>query len=596
MPTTRTKKADTGGAPAEKAKKPLGRKSTPAVKARKAAPAKPASKKRTLAVVHADATPAPRRGGRYLVVVESPAKAKTIKKYLGAGYAVKASVGHVKDLPKSKMGVDVEHDFTPEYHVIHEQGEGARRAQEGGRGRRAGVPGHRPRSRGRGHRLAHRRGARVTPTRSAGAVQRDHQEGHPGGHRAPADARPGTSTTRSRPGASSIGSWATRSRPLLWKKVRRGLSAGRVQSVAVRLIVEREREIKAFVPVEYWTLEAELEGKSPPPFRARLAKLDGKKAEVPDRATADALAGGARKARLPGRHGRASASAAATRPRRSSPASCSRRRANRLHFTAKKTMTLAQRLYEGVELGDEGADGAHHLHAHRLDAPLGRRGDAGARRTSPRRYGKEYAARRARGLQEPRRARRTRTRPSARRRWSGRPSGCRPFLEPDMCAALRADLEPLRRVPDEARGLRPDDGGDLRGARDVPRRGLDPQVRGLPGGLRRWRRPPTRNRTARSRATTRTAGRRGERPAARARRRRPAQARGQELLPEQHFTQPPPRFTEASLVKELEEKGIGRPSTYAVDPLGHPGEEVRREDRGSVPSRPSSGRSPPRSW
>src|SRR5262247_2615863 len=77
--------------------------------------------------------------------------------------------------------------------------------------------------------------------------------------------------------------------PLLWEKVQRGLSAGRVQSVAVRLIVEREREIKAFVPVEYWTLEAELEGKSPPPFRARLAKLDGKKAEVSDKATADAL-------------------------------------------------------------------------------------------------------------------------------------------------------------------------------------------------------------------------------------------------------------------------------------------------------------------
>ena len=167
MPTTRTKKVDTGGAPAEKAKKPLGRKSAPAVKARKAAPAKTAAKKRTLAVVHADATPAPRRGGRYLVVVESPAKAKTIKKYLGTGYAVKASVGHVKDLPKSKMGVDVEHDFTPEYHVIPSKEKVARRAEEGGRGRRAGVPGHRPRSRGRGHRLAPERGA-ASPQRGAG--------------------------------------------------------------------------------------------------------------------------------------------------------------------------------------------------------------------------------------------------------------------------------------------------------------------------------------------------------------------------------------------------------------------------------------------
>src|SRR5262249_53266431 len=118
MPTTRTKKVDSGAAPAEKAKKPLGRKVAPAGKAKKAAPAKTAAKKRTLAVVDAGGTPAPRRGGRYLVVVESPAKAKTIKKYLGTGYAVKASVGHVKDLPKSKMGIDVEHDFKPEYLVI----------------------------------------------------------------------------------------------------------------------------------------------------------------------------------------------------------------------------------------------------------------------------------------------------------------------------------------------------------------------------------------------------------------------------------------------------------------------------------------------
>ncbi|MGZ6134100.1 MAG: toprim domain-containing protein, partial [Myxococcaceae bacterium] len=126
MPTTtKPKKVDSGGAPASKAKKPAARRSAPAAKPRKgsaSAKATPAAKKRTLAVVTADATPGPRRGTRYLVVVESPAKAKTIKKYLGAGFTVKASVGHVMDLPKSKMGVDVEHGFLPEYVVIRGKG------------------------------------------------------------------------------------------------------------------------------------------------------------------------------------------------------------------------------------------------------------------------------------------------------------------------------------------------------------------------------------------------------------------------------------------------------------------------------------------
>ncbi|HZX43111.1 MAG TPA: DNA topoisomerase, partial [Myxococcaceae bacterium] len=351
MPTIRTKKVDAGPAPAEKAKKPLGRKSVPAVKARKAAPAKTRAKERGLAVVHADSTPAARRGGRYLVVVESPAKAKTIKKYLGSGYAVKASVGHVKDLPKSKMGIDVEHDFTPEYHVIPSKEKALGELKKAAAGAEQVFLATDPDREGEAiawhlhEELRHPNAVRVLFNEiTKKAIQE--AIAHP---RSLDQAKYDSQQTR-RILDRLVGYQIS---PLLWKKVRRGLSAGRVQSVAVRLIVEREREIKAFVPVEYWTLDAELEGKAPPPFRARLAKLDGKKAEVPDQATADALLEELRDADY------RVASIERRERRRNAPppfitSKLQQEAANRLYFTAKKTMTLAQRLYEGVELGDEG--------------------------------------------------------------------------------------------------------------------------------------------------------------------------------------------------------------------------------------------------
>ncbi|HZW89795.1 MAG TPA: type I DNA topoisomerase, partial [Myxococcaceae bacterium] len=352
MATTRTKKTDTGETPAAKAKKPLGRKSVPAVKARKAAaPAKAAAKKRTLAVVHAEATPTPRRGGRYLVVVESPAKAKTIKKYLGTGYAVKASVGHVKDLPKSKMGIDVEHDFKPEYHVIPSKEKALGELKKAAAGAERVFLATDPDREGEAiawhlsEELRHPNAVRVLFNE---ITKKAIQEAI--AHPLALDQKMYDSQQTRRILDRLVGYQIS---PLLWKKVRRGLSAGRVQSVAVRLIVEREREIKAFVPVEYWTLEAELEGKSPPPFRARLAKLDGNKAEISDKATADALLEELRKADY-----RVETVERRER-RRNAPApfitsKLQQEAANRLHFTAKKTMTLAQRLYEGVELGDEG--------------------------------------------------------------------------------------------------------------------------------------------------------------------------------------------------------------------------------------------------
>ena len=465
-----------GGGPGREGEEASGgRKATARRRPGRPPPAKTAAAKK------ADAwpwsTPTPTRSvpaaarARYLVVVESPAKAKTIKKYLGTGYTVKASVGHVKDLPKSKMGVDVEHDFTPEYHVIKGKEKVAQRAEEGGRGRRAGVPRHRPRPRGRGHRLAHQRGA-APPERAAGDVQRDHQEGHPGGHRPPARARPGRSTTRSRRGASWTGSWATRSRPLLWKKVRRGLSAGRVQSVAVRLIVEREREIKAFVPVEYWTLE--------PSWRAAVAAAVPRQAVQAGRARRrssrtrrppTALVDGAAEARtspcrkVDRRERRRNAPA----PFITSQAAAGGGQPAALH--RQEDDDAAQRLYEGVALGDEGQTAL--ITYMRTDST--RLSDDAVKQVREfigRQYGEDYLP------DEPmvyksRRAPRTRTRPSAPTSLEYPPERVRPFLERrGHVPALRAHLEPLRGVPDEARGLRPDDRGHHRGPGHVPRRGL----------------------------------------------------------------------------------------------------------------------------
>src|SRR5579885_1101758 len=268
---------------------------------------------------------------KHLVIVESPAKAKTLGKYLGRDYQVKASIGHVVDLPKSKLGVDIEHDFAPEYHVIQGKAKVLNEIKAAAKDKehiylapdpdREGeaIAWHIAQRLGRRRRNVHRvLFNEITKKAVLEALK------HPG----PIDKNLVDAQQARRILDRLVGYQLS---PLLWKKVRRGLSAGRVQSVAVRIICERERAIQAFTPEEYWTVEAELEGREPPPFVARLAEVEGRKLERKQ-----------------------------FRRHPTPPFVTSRLQqeaSRKLGFQPARTMRIAQRLYEGVELGDAGAVG-----------------------------------------------------------------------------------------------------------------------------------------------------------------------------------------------------------------------------------------------
>src|SRR5437763_1130769 len=291
-----------------------------------------------------------------LVIVESPAKANTINKYLGSDYVVKASLGHVKDLPKSKLGVDIENDFEPVYDVIpgkekvikelrtaaktadrifladdpDREGEAiCQHLKEILDGNKAEV-----------YRVLFNE---ITPKAIRAAVE------NPGRiNQHIVDAQQARRILDRLVGYQIS--------PLLWDKVRRGISAGRVQTVALRLIVEREREVTSFVPEEYWSIIAKLEGHEPPQFDARLAKIKGKTAEVTSQAEADRILAAAKNSEF-------LVESVVTKEKRRNPvppfttSKIQQDAARRLRFTVKKTMMLCQRLYEGIELGEEGRIG-----------------------------------------------------------------------------------------------------------------------------------------------------------------------------------------------------------------------------------------------
>ena len=505
-----------------------------------------------------------------LVVVESPAKAKTIKKYLGSGYTVKASVGHIMDLPKSKMGVDIEHGFEPEYEVIKGKQKVVTELKAAAKNADRVLLATDPDREGEAiawhvkQQIARRLPAQrvlfneITKKAIQEAIQKPLEL-----NKDMYDAQQARRVLDRLVGYQIS--------PILWKKVRRGLSAGRVQSVAVRLVVERENEIAAFVPVEYWSIEADLKAALPPQFRAKLIKLDGKKIELGSQEVTTPLVEELKKLPFTVQ------SVEKKERRRNAPApfitsKLQQEAANRLGFSAKKTMTLAQRLYEGVELGDEGQVAL--ITYMRTDSVrLSPEATAAAREYVREKFGADYL---------PAEAVQFKTKKSAQDAHEAirpttvelEPVRVQKHLERDMfrlyeliwnrfiaCQMVPAVFDQTT-TDIEAGGP-----AALHPADNEPRSFLfraTGQTLKFPGYLAVYGAQVPEEPEAGAEKMEGEDEEKGD-----IARQLPPLEEGQrlelvELIPEQHFTQPPPRFTEASLVKELEEKGIGRPSTYAA--------------------------------
>ncbi|MGQ0815914.1 MAG: type I DNA topoisomerase [Gemmatimonadota bacterium] len=493
-----------------------------------------------------------------LVVVESPAKARTISKYLGDTYRVRASVGHIRDLPERELGVDIENGFEPTYVTIRGKGKVIQdlrkeadsvsevllatdpdREGEAIAYHVAEQLGFEQRKRG-GPRF--RRVLFHEITRDA--VQRALAE--PGD----LDMRKVEAQQARRILDRLVGYQAS---PILWKPIRPGLSAGRVQTVALRLIVEREEEIRAFVAEEYWSITAQLEraGKQ---FDAKLHHIDGKafKLENEEQATAvlDAIDG------LPfiitdiKRRERVK-----NPPAPFTTSTLQQEAAKRLGFTAQRTMRIAQQLYEGVDLGSEGAVGL--ITYMRTDSTrVSAAAAAAAQGWIEKQFGKNYLSngprlwggKQQKGAQEAHEA----IRPTEATR---SPADVKRHLEQDQFRLY--ELIWLRFVAGQMAHAVYDTTTvdfDLRG-HDEHRylfRATGSIVK-FDGFTRLYQ-------EAREEGDHRTLDELTPLPALEEK--MEAQLNG--IVPEQHFTQPPPRFTEASLVKELERLGIGRPSTYAA--------------------------------
>ena len=501
-----------------------------------------------------------------LVIVESPAKAKTIEKFLGPGYKVMASYGHVRALPSKQGSVDVAHDFTPKYAVLAESKrhiEAIRKAlKESDRLLLATDP-DREGEAISWHLLAALgldRGKAGVPVQrvvfheiTRGAIL--HAVAHP---RAVAqelvDAQQARSILDYLVGFTLS--------PYLWDKIRYGLSAGRVQSVALRLICEREKEIAAFVEQEYWTLAAQLENLAAQGFTASLVQLDGRKLgkfDIPDTAAAQALQNRFAKADW-----RVAQVTRSEKKRYPAPpfttSTLQQEAARKLGFSAKKTMATAQKLYEGVAIGAAGTVGL--ITYMRTDSVnLSAQALGEAHELIVRLFGSDYALakprffkNKAKNAQEAHEA----IRPTDLART---PLELKQFLSADQfrlyeliwkrtvaCQMKEALLDQTSVDIDATTGgdssravkTAAAAGGVFRATGSVMRfdgfmklyiEGTDDDTEEKEGLL-----PPL-----------------GDGDGLKLR----------ELLPEQHFTQPPPRYTEASLVKTLEEYGIGRPSTYA---------------------------------
>ena len=487
-----------------------------------------------------------------LVVVESPTKAKTLTRYLGKDFVVRASKGHVKDLPKNELGVDVEAGFAPNYVTVRGKGKVLKEisqlsktvqtvflapdpdregeaiafhiADEIGRGKRKSKP------------------TSIKRVLITEITKRGVKEAF--AHPSELNVDRFNSQQARRILDRLVGYQIS---PLLWEKVRRGLSAGRVQSVTVRLVVDREREIEAFQTVEYWHIDALLKGDTPPDFWARLHKLDGKDVTISNAEEAQKHVEALEKAsyqvktvKRKERHKNPPAPFITSRLQQDA--------ARKLRMRPKRTMMVAQRLYEGITLGDQGLTGL--ITYMRSDSTrVSPEALAELNSLVAEKFGKKYLVKKTRVFKNAKKAQDAHEaiRPTSVFRT---PESVASFLNRDQ---LRLYTLIWKRFVASQMAAAVYDATtvDIAAGKYLFR--ATGSVLRFPGFLELYG----------SSESDGDEDKNGKKTA-----KLPVLSDGQqldklELKSQQHFTKPPPRFSEASLVRELEERGIGRPSTYA---------------------------------
>ncbi len=480
-----------------------------------------------------------------LIIVESPAKARTLKRFLGDRFDVRASMGHVRDLPERELAVDVDKDFQPRYEVVDSRAQTIRDL-------RSAVS----RDKGREVILASdpdREGEAIAwhlsevlklrePKRiefheiTSDAVRRALE------HPRDIDMRLVNAQQARRIVDRLVG---YRLSPFLWSKVQKGIGAGRVQSVALRLVVDREGEIRAFVPEESWTVDAVLSklDEADRTFKARLVRQAGAapndKLEIKDEAAAQAavqaLEGAAYKVLSVERRQRSK-----NAPPPYITSTLQQDASSRLRFAPRRTMRLAQDLYEGIDLGPEGSTGLityMRTDSTRISEDADNRVKGWIKKTLGERYlGKPRTEKARPGAQEAHEA----IRPTDPAR---RPEDIRQYLTPEQHRLY--ELIWRRFVASRmAAAQYANTTAEIQGGEFIFR--ASGSVLTFDGFYRVWDRSEDEDEEGRLPELSD-----GE------------ALRFHELLHEQHFTQPPPRYSEATLIKELEERGIGRPSTYA---------------------------------
>jgi len=497
-----------------------------------------------------------------LIVVESPTKVKTIKKFLGSGFDVVASMGHIKDLPKSTLGIDLEKNFEPTYNVIEAKKKIIDELKKAAKNAENIYLAPDPDREGEAiawhisevvnaknkniYRVLFNDLTKKTVLEAINnPLELDFNKYEAQQTRRILDRLVGYQIS-----------------PILWDKVKRGLSAGRVQSVAVRMICEREEEINKFVPEEYWNLLAQFEGNNPPPFDAKLLKEDGKKAKVINGEQAAKLADTLKKAsfiveKLEKKELKRSALPPFTTSKLQQEAS------RWLRFSAKKTMMVAQKLYEGIELGKDGSVGL--ITYMRTDSyRIAEEALKEVRNYIQKNYSPDYLPAKPHTYKNAQKAQDAHEaiRPST---MAYKPQDIKEYLSHDEFKLYQLIWN--RFVASQMNPAIFDQTTiDIAGANCIFR--AQGQVLRFPGFTIVY-----------------TEGK-DEKEEENGMDKLLPEVKEKEKLKlinlntEQKFTQPPPRFSEASLVRELEEKGIGRPSTYANILSTIQDREYARRDKG----------------